>query len=173
MNSKSIELIRAREYPYFPELQGINRTRVMTKHFTNLSLYLDRDKLSFIHFLVYQSSQDNTIVYSGHLLSKYREAVLKAQEMYGKGVTLVVSEKSLRRMFADLIINGYLLVNYKKFEYTLNPMLTYRAEYIRSGEYKEMCNTYNSIQFGTGIDIKDFCKGYRELINGRIKDKKR
>jgi len=173
MNNKNIELIRAEGYPYFPELQGINRTRVMTKHFTNLSLYLERDKLSFIHFLVYQSSQDNTIIYSSHLLAKYREAVLKAQEMYGKGVSLLVSEKTLRRLFSQLITEGYLLVNYKKFEFTLNPMLSYRAEYIRAGEYKELCKSYSAIQFGTGIDVREFCKGYRELINNRIRDKKK
>jgi hypothetical protein len=172
VNTTVIRNTKVKTLPYLPPLIGSKTTRSITKHFTNLPLYLDGDHLSLLNWLVYQSRQDNTVHYTTHLLSKYRESILAAKEQYGVDLGLVISIQLIRGLFKDLIEDGYLLDNYQADIFTINPMLTYRHEYIRKEEYSNLVKMYQSIQFGTGGDPREIGKILSETINKRIKDKK-
>lgn len=171
MNSKNIELISNEGYPYFPELSGQKSSRTITKHFTNCAVFLPKEKLSLLFWLVYESRQDNTVIYSTHLLSKYRETIIALQDQYGHEIELSISIQSIRKEFSWLIRNGYLLNNHQKFCYTINFMLTFRHAYISAGEYGQMVKRYQGVQFGTGGDIRDVCEEYKSIINSKIKQK--
>lgn len=173
MNNKNIELVECKALPYLPVLTGLKTTRVVTKHFTNLSLYMRTNMYALLSWLIYQSKNDNTVRYSTHLLVKYRESVLAAGERYGDEVKLHVSVQYIRENFARLVEQGYLLPNYEKFVFTINPMLMYRDEYVRASEYKVMQEKYQLVQFGTGGDVREIGKELSTLVNGRIKDKKK
>ena len=172
MNSKNVELVKNESYPFLPVLTGLKTTRVVTKHFTNLSLYMNPNMYALLTWLIYQSRNDNTIEYNVHLLEKYRRSVIAARDQYGPN-GLKIGLLSIRESFKWLIENGYLFLTYDRFVYMINPLLTYRSEYIRSPEYKDVCERYQHVQFGTGIDVRDLTKEYRDLINKRIKEKKK
>jgi len=66
MNTKLISSSRTKSLPKFPELQTGKTRRVMTKHFTNLSLWLPHDELQLLNFLCYDNDTlaNNTFLYS-------------------------------------------------------------------------------------------------------------
>ncbi len=175
MNNKNVEAVENERFPYLPKLTGIKTTRVITKHFTNLSMYLSPDHYNMLSWLIYQSRNDNTVVYSMHLMRKYRDTVLAAADKYGSEVHLKCGINSNRDTFKWLISEGYLFCAPERLVYMINPLLTYRAEYIRSEEYNKICDRYQHIWFGTNRvnGTKDLVRDYMNIINKRIKDKKK
>lgn len=173
MNTQIVRNTKVKKLPYFPVLTGQKTTRVITKHFTNCALYLDHNSFSLLSWLIYQSKQDNSFTYSTHLLTKYRESVFAASSEYGFKQIRFVSVQKIRSVFTDLIESGYILPTHTKDSYIINPMLSYRDEYLRASEYLEICKMYQSIQFGTGGDIEEIAKMMGDIINKRIRDKKK
>lgn len=177
MNTKLILSTETLNLPYFPKLTGLKTTRVITKHFTNCALYLPQNKLALLTWLIYQSKSDNTVEYNTHLLRKFSAAIKEAGKLYG-GSELNTSVQYIRKDFKWLIEQGYLFPNYEHNVYTINPMLTYRAEYLRAVEYEEIADVYNSIKGSAELNDNDFRDikliGMRmsELINTRIKKKR-
>lgn len=172
MNNNMIRNSVPDSLPHLPKLIGSKTTRVITKHFTNCPLYMDGDSFVLLTWLIYQSKNDNTIKYSTHLLNRYRSSLLLAGEHYKSELNLYKSIPKIRLVFKYLIETGYILPNYQPDVFTINPMLTYRDEYIRKDEYSRLCDFYQAVQFGTGGDVREIGKELSEIVNKRIKEKK-
>jgi len=185
-NTKSIESTQVKSLPYFPELTGGKTTRVVTKHFTNCAMYLPSSQFALLSWLIYQSKSDNTIVYSTQLITRFAAAVKESNKLYNPGKRLSknlvafdhfglnIGIKGIRAAFKQLIENGYLIPNYDKKVFTINPMLSYHPEYLSAANYKSICAEYAYYQSNknTGIAfIKDFTQKYSETINSVIKKK--
>jgi len=166
MNTKLIQQTKPLSLPHFPELNGKDRTRVITKHFVNLSLWCSADELRMITWLIYQSKVDNTVIYNTLLLGKYSMAILVADKQYG-GKKLKRNIKQLRVVFKRLIESGLLLPNFDKKVYTINPMLTYRTEYMKPADYGYICGLYATID-KSGVDIHSFTKEYSKIVNSYL-----
>jgi hypothetical protein len=177
MNTKLIEGCKVSELPYLPKLTGLKTNRVVTKHYTNCALYMSADKFSLLTWLIYQSRNDNSVRYNTHLLNKYSAAIKAAANEYGSEVKLKTSIQFIRYDFKWLIEHGYLFPNYESDIFTINPMLTYRTEYIRAAEYDMLVEWYNFVWNKTNLNIeptyslKELSKKLRDIINKRIKDK--
>ncbi len=149
MNTKLIEQTEVQSLPYFPILEAHKSNRVITKHFTNLPLYLNPNHFALLTWLIYQSKADNSIKYSTKLLLKYTATLLQCEQEYKDGNTvgrLFTSLPFLRVSFQYLIKQGYLLPSHLKGYFVINPLLSYREEYIRPNEYKAICEEYQRIQ---------------------------
>ena len=144
--------------PYFPELSGVKTLKTLTKHFTNLLLYLPIEKTAFLGWLVYQSKADNTFIYSTHLLTKYSEAIKSARLQYQSKTPLKTDLKAIRATFRQLVDSGYIFYVEGKM-YMLNPMLSYRYEYMRAKEYKVFVARYQGEK-----DFRSFCKDYMGVV---------
>lgn len=147
MNTKLIEQTEVVNLPYFPILEAHKSNRVITKHFTNLPLYLNPNNFALLTWLIYQSKADNSVKYSTKLLQKYSSAVMEANKEYckNKSVLLLTSLPSARLTFQTLIQKGYLLPSHLKGYFVINPLLSYREEYIKPSEYRELCKDYQVI----------------------------
>lgn len=174
MNTKLIENTQVISIPYFPELTGSKTTRVITKHFTNLAMYLDPELFALLSWLIYQSKADNSFKYSTQLLRKYSEAIKGCEKTYGSR-RLSVDVKRIRVNLKALIQSGHLLPTNIKNTFIINPMLSYRSEYITSDEYKTACRYYNNIRIGSLPKHKEltyFTIAYRLVIEKRMSKKK-
>ena len=188
MNTNLISNSKVMSLPYFSELSAQKSNRVITKHFTNLALYLPPNQFALLNWLIYQSKADNTVVYSTQLLIRYSAAVKECEKQYYLSAGLQKNIKAIRPIFQKLIESGYLLPNYKKNVFTINPMLTYRAEYMRPKDYEEIVTGWQVIK-GAYKDVRDihpetgytgsydryiseFCRRYSEIVAGYMKKKK-
>ena len=115
MNTKSIQLTRPKELPHLPTISSHKQSKIVSKHFTNLSILLPKKEFALICWLVYQSDNDNSFKYSTHLLRKF-SATIKA--LNGDIPTAI---QTIRADFKRLIEKGYILP-YNNYHY-LNPML--------------------------------------------------
>lgn len=148
MNTKLIQQTEVQALPYFPILEAHKSNRVITKHFTNLPLYLNPNHFALLTWLIYQSKADNSVKYSTKLLLKYTATLLQCEQEYKDGNTvgrLFTSLPFLRVSFQYLIKQGYLLPSHLKGYFVINPLLSYREEYIRPSEYAEICRSYQRI----------------------------
>lgn len=169
MPIRVVDKIQTKSLPQFPVLASNKCTRVITKHFTNLYLYLQPPKVSFLGWLVYQVAADNTFKYDQELLEDYSFSLLAAKEVY-KSKAANHDVKAIRGVVKGLIEQGYILPTSEVGVFMLNPCLSYRMEYMSRREYKQMMEEYNS----SGIySFPCFVSKYRELINVVIKAKKK
>lgn len=143
--------------PYFPELSSGKSNRVITKHFTNAAMCLPQNEFAMLIWLVYQSKSDNTIVYSTQLLATYSAAIKAAEEMYKESQGLAIGIKAIRGFFRQLVQKGYLLPNYNKKVFTINPMLSYRVDYVKQVQYKEVVCAFMEIcRYYAHVDPKQY-----------------
>jgi hypothetical protein len=101
MNTGRIKKTKTLSLPDFPATN--KTTRVVTKHFTNLAMYLERDQLSLLNWLVYNCGMDNRIKYSTVLLQRYAKSVDEVQHHYGSKVRLKASVQGIRGVLEGLI----------------------------------------------------------------------
>lgn len=135
-------------------------TRVVTRHFINCTMILSRDQLSLLSWLVYNCSMDNEITFNTLLLRRYCESV-KAVRSYYKGKhRLNVSLPAARRTFIWLLENGYIIK--VKQGIFLNPMITYRADYITTAQFKVVADQYQQDPAGA-------VQAFSNLVNERFK----
>lgn len=127
----------------FPPLSDGKQGRVVTKHFTNMSLVLNPNYYALLSFLIYQSAADNTIKYSQGLLIMFEKAVKAAREHYGEENALYLSLPKLRGNFKWLIENGMLLPTPAGKIFLINPCLTFSKVYVKAEFYKYWIMTYN------------------------------
>jgi len=192
MPKKVIENIQVQSLPYFPQLSGAKNSRAITKHFTNTLLYLPAELTSMLTWLIYQSNVDNSFEYDSRLINKYSASIRAAEEMYKSSGKLRVDIKAIRANFKQLIEQGFVLPTSKPAIFIINPMLSYRAEYCRSKEYKLISQNYILIQSGEkGVVLNGILQGivfpagstnhskmvtftthYRQIINSKIAKKK-
>jgi len=164
-----VEKTQTKSLPQFPVLASNKCTRVITKHFTNLYLYLQPKEVSFLGWLVYQVSADNTFKYNTEMIENYSFSLLAAKEVY-KTKAANHDFKAIREVVKGLIEQGYILPTDEAAVFMLNPCLSYRMEYVSRREYKMMMNMYSVCSLKT---VFAFIKEYRELINTKIKAKKK
>ena len=174
MNTKST--LQTKSLPYFPVLSHGKSTRTVTKHFTNLAMYMHQQSYSLLSWLIYQSRADNTIVYSTQLLIKFKESIVAAAKTYTPDEPFKADIKVIRGVFRLLAENGYLLPTYDKKVYLINPMLSYHPEYLSAANYKKMCEEYQEIYSHipsnfTEDRVKSFTKRYAESVNSVIRKK--
>jgi len=165
MNTKLIQQTKPIHLPKFPELNGKDRTKVITKHFVNLSLWCSADELRMITWLIYQSKVDNTVMYNTLLLTRYSAAIQAANKEY-KGVKVNHNIKHLRIVFKRLIEQGLMLHCIGK-TYMINPMLAYRTEYMKPIDYRYICGVYYTLG-KNGISIENFAKEYIKIVNSYL-----
>ena len=123
MNTKSIEGSKTIRLPHLPKLTSHKMTKVVTKHFTNLSFYLPRPKLTMINWLVYEADANNVIKYSTELLKRFSATISEMENEYGKSY-IPESIQLLRSDFKWLVEEGYLYnIGDKKF--VISPLLSY------------------------------------------------
>ena len=159
--------------PYLPELSGSKTTRVITKHFTNLSLYMDQNRYSLLTWLIYQSKSDNSVIYSTHLLNKFRESVLLAREVYGETHLVKCNIKAIRASFKSLVSLGYILPTYDGKMFVISPLLSYRAEYVSAANYKKYCKMYQDLGGKDNLNelLKSYTEDYCNCVNSVISKK--
>ena len=170
MPVKVIENIKPLSLPNFPVLSSLKTSRVITKHFTNLYLYQPPEHTTLLAWLVYQVAADNTFKYDSELLTQYSFTITAAKEFY-KGTRGNTDIKAIRALFKDLIEQGYILPTNEGAVFMLSPMLSYRADYVSKGEYKGVMATYSNLVLPHHTEM--FVNNYRELINNKIKAKKK
>lgn len=137
--------------PNLPDLPIRKSNRAITKHFTNLSLFLPQDRLALFTWLIYQSNADNTFIWDGHLLDKYRMSVKYAVEEYG-GVGVGITPQKVRADYRWLKQNNYIL-SINKTD-LINPMFSYCLSY--KAKHKEFSKGWQS-------------KSIKELVEAWIK----
>lgn len=154
--------------PHFPALSGEKRSRVITKHFTNCSMFLPRNELAVLTWLIYQSEVDNSFTYSTHLCRKFSASVKYASQQYG-GKKVNTSLYSIRSCFKALIKNGLLLPTSDEKVFIISPMLSYRPEYVRPKDYGTIEYVYSTLVVGK---VAEFSDGYMALVASKLKKKK-
>lgn len=127
MNTKLIQNTKTLRHPNFPTLVADKRNRVITKHFTNLAMYMDINQLSLLNWLVYQSDVNNAFTYNSKLLIMYRQAVIEANKEYNGKKEIKISLTFIRSCLKNLIENGYILPT-KENEFTINKSLTFHKK---------------------------------------------
>ena len=111
-NTKSIEGSKTIRLPHLPKLSSHKMTKVVTKHFTNLSFYLP-----------YEADANNVIKYSTELLKRFSATISEMENEYGKSY-IPESIQLLRSDFKWLVEEGYLYnIGDKKF--VISPLLSY------------------------------------------------
>lgn len=153
--------------PSFPVLEHGKSCRVITKHYTNLLLWLPHEEMAILTWLIYRSKADNVVEYSTHLLEQYSESIKQASLMYmGKGdlkTSIVYHRNNIRRL-----INKGLLIDAGKKLLMINPMITYNPDVINGKRYKEVMDRYQDLK-DSGYD---FCQYYTGIVAEFLQAKK-
>lgn len=122
MNTKTIQNTKVISLPHFPVLSSHKQSKVISKHFTNLCLYLPKPELSLLTWLIYESAANNSFTYSTHLLRKF-SAHIKAVNIEYRQTNLPTSIQIIRKDFKKLVEGGY-IIPAGRYHY-LNPMLVF------------------------------------------------
>jgi len=168
-NAKLIQNTKTTSLPYFPELSVGKTKRVVTKHFTNLSLWLPSPELELLSFLIYECLADNTFEYSTRLLERYCAAVKAATKQYWGSEDGTRTPLLARIAFRHLIESGLILHTEKKNVFMINPMLTYSPDIINNKQYKLVSEMY---QYTSPDKIQVFVDYYRKLVSDYLESKK-
>jgi hypothetical protein len=148
-NTKIVERTETLILPDYPPLADGKKGRILTKHLVNLSLILDQSHYCLLSWLIYQSSADNAITYSGGLLKQYVAAV-KAADKYYQSLPrsinhLYIGLPKNRQLFMSLINQGLLLPTTKPKIFIINPNLTYNRRYTKPAFYNQFIEHYNTL----------------------------
>ena len=133
-----------------PNLKPRNRDRIMTKHFTNFCLVLDRDSLGLFAWLCYRADSKNKIEWCPDEINAYRTYLNYLIEEYSSH-DVKVSERVIRRVFKGLCDKGFVLGG----EY-VNPLFSYPVR--RGGDYERIAKLWDSDDISAIINI---CKSWK------------
>jgi len=169
MPKNVIKTVETSSLPNFPILEAYKHNRIITKHFTNLSMYMSHERFSFLSWLIYESNSDNTIVYNTNLFIKYRASVLAANNEYNNsyGTKLVnglrTTVSNLRYSLKWLIENGYLF-RIGRFKFIINPRLVY-YEYLSPKEIAAFNIRYQSADKNNAIELMN---DYIQMVKNKM-----
>ena len=127
MNTKLITGTKPKKELNLPKLTADKRNRVVTKHFTNLAMYLERNELSLLNWLIYQSDVNNVFNYNSKLLLMYRQAVIEANKEYNGKKDIKISLTFIRHCLKNLIESGYILPM-EENKFIINKSLTFHKK---------------------------------------------
>lgn len=139
-NTSRIIKTKTEALPYFPYIQVGKTKRVMTKHFTNLSLWLSIEEIRMIGWLVYQCSADNKFEYSTRLLERFKWSVMSANFEY-KSAVKKPDIITARWIIESLIKKGLVLHTGTKY-LMINPMLSYNSDVVNTKQYRMFMEFY-------------------------------
>lgn len=171
MNTKLISSSRTKQLPNFPVLSTGKHRRCVTKHMTNLPLWLSENEVAMINWLLYRVTADNCFKYSSSLLNQYSMSILNAREEY-KSVeySLKTNTSLVRRCMKGLIEKGLLLHTGKNNIFMLNPLLTYEVDVVNRKQYQLVMLEYQN----TSRDkITTFTDYYISLVAEFLQSKKK
>lgn len=161
MNNGLMRLTQTENVPKLPELASNKCSRLITKHYTNLGLYLNQNELVLFNWLVYQTSIDNTFTYSTQLLRRYNKSVLDARIFYGiKNNGVKITIKFAREILISLIKKGYIF-RYKGDKMIINPMLVYYQHYPRK-DYIKFTRDYQNAKDNLPKILNDYVLSFRK-----------
>jgi hypothetical protein len=98
------------------------QNKVVSKHFTNLSMCLPKINYALLNWLLYQSDVVGEFRYSTVMIRRFMDSVKLACEHYGFPDTLQLSMSSARYAFKDLIEWG-LVVKMEGKRFRINSAL--------------------------------------------------
>jgi len=164
---------KTNNYPKLPIITGNNRERVFTKHWSNLPLHLNRNEMALLSFITHQARADNGFRYSGLLIKKYILAVKYANQEYNGGKEgksrlpndLSVTVSVVKGWFESLVEGGWIISHDKKWEFVINPMLTYVPSYVGKGEYGELSEIYQE-------QPRDVAEKLKSIVKPKLAQKK-
>lgn len=142
-----------------PELSQGSYGRILTKHFTNLPIFLEPNQLSLLSFLIYQSKIDNTVVYTSALMLRYQQAVKASQKLYNSPKRLKISLPNTRRCFKELSSLG-LILPYQHKTYIINPNLSFSKQYVKATFYNAWCKKYMQAYENNDTNIQSLIEEY-------------
>lgn len=166
MNNNLIKLSKTKHLPNFPILLTGKHRRCLTKHYTNLSLYLYIEEQSLLSFLIYQCSADNCFKHSTALLNRYAAAIEMCYKEY-KGRQTITNIYHVRRLLQVLIEKGLILHTNKDKVFMINPMLTYECDIINKKQYQLIMEMY---QQGDVNKLTDY---FISLVSEFLESKKK
>lgn len=152
MNTLLIQNTKVISLPHFPVLSSHKQSNVITKHFTNLCLYLPKPELSLLTWLVYESAANNSFTYSTHLLRKF-SAHIGAINLEYKETNLPTSIQIIRKDFKSLVEDGYVIP--AKELHFINPMLVVSKK-VNVRKYKEFCELYQQTGENIVADMAEY-----------------
>lgn len=161
MNTNRINKTKVKKFWDFPPLSDGKQGRVITKHFTNLSLILNPNHYALLSYLIYQSAADNTVIYSQGLLIGFEKSVKAARKVYGEDNALYLSLPKLREHFEWLIENGLLLPTSAGKIFLINPCLTFSKVYVKAEFYKGWVSDFQ-------VATKEFPKYIEKITHGAL-----
>jgi len=171
MNHKLISSSRTKSLPNFPVLKVGKHRRVMTKHFTNLPLWLSHDEVAMINWLVYRLSADNTFEHSTKLLNQYSMSILEARDEYKSlEYNLYTNTTTTRRCMRALIEKGLILHTNKRGVFMVSPLLTYAVDIINKKQYESIMEMY---QHTSPDKITAFTDYFGKLVADFLESKKK
>lgn len=151
-----IKDVKVQSLPVFPPLTAVKSNRVVTKHFTNLALYLLPDQFGLLAWLLYQCEGDNSFIYTTHLLTRYSAAVKACSEVYQPS-HLHCDLKAIRANLKTLIQSGYILLTSSRKRLIINPILSY------SGSFKDYSRAVADYQELAPESAVEFADRYMDL----------
>ena len=163
MNTKRIQSTYTLYFPSMPILTSNKCTKVVTKHFCNIALYMSANQASMLWWLLYQSGADGTFNYSTNLLRKYSKSLIEARKLYGSKNKLTSSLMPIRNNFEWLIKNGYLF--WMEDKVIINPMLSYYERLSRK-DYLSIADKYQRI---CKENLQPFLLDYVKLVKSKMK----
>ena len=150
MNTKLIESINLKELRYLPMLGGhTSNNRSFTRHWANLGLTESVDVYVMFGWLVFMSNGYNIFDYSLALLKQYKQASVRANEIYKAGkVKQCVSVPKCRDIFTYMIESGLVIrLESGKNRFMINPLIVYNNQ-LKS--FKAMQSEINKMILDTG-----------------------
>lgn len=158
MTTPLISNTKTKSLPKFPELTTGKTSRLVTKHFTNLPLWLSFDEVAFMNWLVYQIKANNTFRYSTRLLNQYCSSIRAGREQYGVmyyEVKITANIINSRKTLEGLIEKGLILPTSRKNNLMVNPMLTYEPSILSRKKYTIICSKYQDLSPENIIEFTD------------------
>lgn len=171
MNTSRIKRTKTTHLPYFPVLP---KTRIITKHFTNLCLTLPADQYCLLTWLIFNCGQDNLIKYRTFLLRRYLATLILEDVLKTKRKLVHRQNRSLqaiRGTLQALILQGYILSSGTSTgsvtagKLLLNPLLTYSSHYITKKQYKEVCEMYQRTGGDENTPADEIIKHWLSIVN--------
>jgi hypothetical protein len=105
----------------FTELPKQKRNRIVSKHFTNLGMWMPKLDLALLMWLLYWADKSGRIVYSTEMLDKFVLSAKYASEEY-KHPPLCVNRQIARDEFRELVKMG-LVQKIDRKHYQINKSL--------------------------------------------------
>lgn len=163
MNTKRIKSTITARFPELPILAPNKCTKVVTKHFCNVSLYMSPNTASLLWWLLYQSGADGSFTYNTTLLKKYSKSIIEARKFYKLENALTSNIFHIRQNLEWLIASGYLFWHEGKL--MINPMLSYYERLSRK-DFLYFSEKYQEI---SQSNLQPFLAEYVKTVKSKMK----